>query len=178
VIGVLPPDAGFPDPAVPIYLPIATVPGLPWDDRDSGFGTGAIGRLRMGVDLTAPRHDIDRANREVREQVGANASKLEIGSLTAWYVGDVRTQLWVLMGAVGFVLLIALANVSNLLLARGEDRYRELALRAALRRGPGSPHTTAPGRGARAGSVRRSAGRWTGLRRGPSGSRWARRPGT
>ena len=76
-------------PAVPIYLPMATLSGLRWDDRDSGFGTGAIGRLRTGVDLTAARHDIDRANREVREQVGTNASKLEIGSLTAWYLGDV-----------------------------------------------------------------------------------------
>jgi predicted permease len=132
VIGVLPPGAGFPNPTVEFYVPMAALEGVPWDDRDSGFGAWAIARLEPGITLEAARQDMERVNREVRELAGPTAAKAEIGTLTSWYVGDVRAQLWILMGAVGFVLLIAIANVGNLLLARGEDRARELTVRAAL----------------------------------------------
>ena len=132
VIGVLPPGAGFPAPTVEFYVPMAAVAGVPWDDRDSGFGGDAIARLTPGVTLAAAREDMVRVNREVRDLAGPTASKAEVGTLTAWYVGDVGTRLWILMGAVGFVLLIAVANVGNLMLARGEDRARELTVRAAL----------------------------------------------
>lgn len=132
VIGVLPAETGFPNPQVEVYVPMATLPGLPWDDRDSGFGTQALARLRPGMTLAEARADMARVNREVVELAGKTASQAELSSLEAYYVGDVRGQLWTLMGAVGFVLLIAVANVGNLLLARGEDRYRELAVRSAL----------------------------------------------
>jgi putative ABC transport system permease protein len=132
VIGVLPPEAGFPNPQVEVYVPMATLAGLPWDDRDSGFGTDALARMRAGVSLAGAREDMARVNREVAQLAGKTASQAEVRSLESYYVGDVRGQLWTLMGAVGFVLLIAVANVGNLLLARGEDRQRELAVRSAL----------------------------------------------
>jgi putative ABC transport system permease protein len=137
VIGVLPPGAGFPSPAAEFYFPMAADGTLPWDDRDSGFGAWAIGRLKPGVTLEAARQDMERVNREVRELAGPTAGKAEVATLTSWYVGDVKAQLWILLGAVGFVLLIAIANVGNLLLARGEDRARELTVRAALGAGRG-----------------------------------------
>ncbi|HJR34522.1 MAG TPA: ABC transporter permease [Gemmatimonadales bacterium] len=137
VIGVLPPGAGFPSPAAEFYFPMAADGTLPWDDRDSGFGAWAIGRLKPGVTLEAARQDMERVNREVRELAGPTAGKAELATLTSWYVGDVKAQLWILLGAVGFVLLIAIANVGNLLLARGEDRSRELTVRAALGAGRG-----------------------------------------
>ena len=132
VIGVLPPGAGFPNPTMEFYIPMAAITGLPWGDRESSFGAWAIARLKPGATLETARRDMERVNREVRELAGPTAAKAEVGTLTSWYVGDVRVQLWILMGAVGFVLLIAIANVGNLLLARGEDRARELTVRAAL----------------------------------------------
>ena len=132
VIGILPPGAGYPSPAVQVYVPMASQPGLPWDDRDSGFGAEAIARLRAGLTLPAAEQDLARVNREMREAVGPTAVTAEPGTLSAAFVGEVQKPLWILMGAVGFVLLIAVANVGNLFLARGEDRHRELAVRAAL----------------------------------------------
>jgi len=132
VIGVLPAGAGYPGPAAEFYVPMATLDGLPWDDRDSGFGTSALGRLKAGVTLAGARDDFERVNREVREVGGPTTATAELGTLEARYVGEVRSQLWILMGAVGFVLLIAIANVGNLMLARGEDRARELTVRSAL----------------------------------------------
>jgi predicted permease len=132
VTGVLQPNAGFPTPAMQFYVPMATLSGLPWDDRDSGFGASAFGRLRATADFPAARQDMARVDREVAEAVGRTAPTAEVSTLTSWYVGDLRLQLWILMGAVGFVLLIALANVGNLLLSRGEDRSRELAVRSAV----------------------------------------------
>ena len=52
--------------------------------------------------------------------------------VSEFYVGDIRTPVWILMGALGFVLLIACANVANLLLARSETRSQELAVRGAM----------------------------------------------
>ena len=111
---------------------MAALSTVPWDDRDSGFGAWAIARLRPGMTLEGARQDMERVNREVRELAGPTAGKAELATLTSWYVGDVKTRLWILLGAVGFVLLIASANIGNLLLARALARGREMALRCCL----------------------------------------------
>jgi len=138
VIGVLAPGLGFPSPREDFYAPMGGLPRLPWDDRRSSFGTTGFARLAPGVTLESAARDLDRVGREVRSEEGPDVALPELRSLTSYFVGDADTQLWVLMGAVGFVLLIAIANVGNLLLARGEDRQRELALRAALGAGRAS----------------------------------------
>jgi putative ABC transport system permease protein len=132
VIGVLPPDVGFPDRDIAVYVPMGAVPGLPWDMRHSGFGARAIARLKPGLDFAATQRDLDRVGREVRETAGPTTELPEVQPLTTYYVGNVRTQLWLLMGAAGFILLIVIANIGNLLLARGEERQTELAVRAAI----------------------------------------------
>ena len=132
VIGILPPRAGYPSPEVHVYVSMTGLGGIPWEDRDSGFGASALARLRPGFTLAAAREDMERVNRELAAAVGPTAVKAELNTLTSLFVGDVKKQLWTLMGAVGFVLLIAIANVGNLFLARGEDRQRELTVRAAL----------------------------------------------
>ncbi len=139
VIGILDAGTGFPDPEVDLYFPLATLPAddVPWDDRNSGFGTDAVARLRPGVGIEEARNDLARVNREVAGLVGPKASSVEAISLDEYYLGSGRSQLWILLGAVGFVLLIVIANVGNLLLVRGEERHRELAVRAALGAGQG-----------------------------------------
>ena len=131
IVGVLPPGVGFDDPLIEIYFPMGSLPDLPWDDRDSGFGTRVFGRLKPGIDLRSAQRDLDRVGRNVRA-IAPTAALPEIRSLSQWYLGDVRGELRILMAAVAFVLLIAIANVGNLLMARAEERQRELSVRAAI----------------------------------------------
>jgi len=131
IVGVLPPEVGFDDPGIEIYFPMGSLSGLPWDDRDSGFGMRGFARLKPGVDLQSAQSDLDRVGREVRA-VAPTTPLPEIRSLSEYMIGNVQGQLRILMAAVAFVLLITVANVGNLLLARAEERQRELSVRAAL----------------------------------------------
>jgi predicted permease len=111
---------------------MGTIPGLPWEDRDSGFGTRAVARLTPGVTVRMAGEDLARVGREVRELHAEGAVLPEVRSASDLMVGDARTPLLALLGAVAFVLLIAIVNVANLELTRGEDRRHELAVRTAL----------------------------------------------
>ncbi|MEE8362201.1 MAG: ABC transporter permease, partial [Gemmatimonadales bacterium] len=133
IIGVMPPEFVFPSASTEIFLPMGFyAQSMCWDIRGCSQGSWALGRLKPGVTMAMAQADMDRVHRELEEREGARQARVELESLTEAYVGDVSSQIWILMGAVAFVLLIACANVASLLLARGEARRREIAVRTAL----------------------------------------------
>ncbi len=133
IVGVMPEGFGYPSSETELYVPMGVLaPTLPWDERESSFGTRAIARLAPAVSLERAREDMRRVGREVEELEGQAVAQPEVRWLADLLIGEVRAQLWILMGAVVLVLLVVCANVGNLLLARGEDRRREVAVRTAL----------------------------------------------
>ncbi len=117
-----------------VYIPMGQWGNTALQSRSVGLGLQGIGRLKPGVSLAQGQADLDRVTRRLAEAYpeanrGVGAA---VAPLKERLVGDVGPSLWMLLGAVGFVLLIACLNVSNLLLARATGRTREFAIRAAL----------------------------------------------
>ena len=130
VVGVLPRGEPWLDDG-DVFLPMVR-PATP--DRD-GFELNVLARMKPGVTLEAAKLDVDAIAARLREQypVEARGMGIEIESAERWVASDsLRRALWVLMGAVGFLLLIACVNLANLFLARGTGQSRERAMRAAL----------------------------------------------
>ncbi|MFP2911563.1 ABC transporter permease [Pyxidicoccus sp. 3LFB2] len=134
VVGVLPPGVEYPA-GTDVYAPLAPAPGG-WEAGRGARGFAVLGRLKPGVTLEAAQADLTRVAREMEvlypQNYKANNWSISVKSLEDEVVGNVRGTLWLLLGAVGFVLLVACSSVANLLLARAAARGREVSIRAAL----------------------------------------------
>ncbi len=135
IIGVLPPDRLM-ENDVSLLVPAVTDPQTPLWQRDAHMGR-AIGRLKPGVSIAQAEAEL----RSIREQEQIKAMypayksdwSVALTSLQEKYFPSrARPTLMTLMGTTAIVLLIACANVANLLLARGNARHKEMAIRAAL----------------------------------------------
>jgi putative ABC transport system permease protein len=129
VIGVMPADFRFPKADVDVWQ-VLTMNEPP---RRGPFYTSGIARLRPDVRIDELQANLATIAAGLRRRYpGPDAWRLDAVPLQDAIVGDVRAILYALLGAVGFLLLIATANVANLLLARAASRDREMAVRGAL----------------------------------------------
>src|SRR3954467_11165704 len=142
IVGIMPPGYDIHDERIDVILPLTIDPKTFPNRRGSHF-MYLIGRLKDDVTPGQAQADLDSMIKQWRALSGdqhaptppgpdGGGHMLQMQSLKRDMVGTIGTALWVLQGAVGFVLLIACANLANLILARAESRQKEFAIRSAL----------------------------------------------
>ncbi|MBA2303767.1 MAG: ABC transporter permease, partial [Acidobacteria bacterium] len=132
VIGVMPDEFMYPRPTTRVWLPLRIDPANP--GGRSSHSIHAIGRLAPGVDIVAARAELQTlmADWKARFPTVHTGHYLFIRPMLEDVAGTIRPALLLLLAATGFVLLIVCANVASIVLARGEARTREMAIRGAL----------------------------------------------
>jgi predicted permease len=138
VIGVAPPHFGEAS-KVDTWVPMGFKPDETAADARGGHYLNVVGRLRPSVNITSARAELELlAAQLARQYPDSNLGwGVTMSPILDYSVRDVRPILYTLLGAVGCVLLIACANIANLLLAQGAARGREMAIRAAVGAGRG-----------------------------------------
>jgi putative ABC transport system permease protein len=142
VIGIMKPEFRFPDERTAFWVPLQiraaqVTPG--------GFGPRAVARVKPGTDRATLVAQLEPLARRVQQRLGGPAPYVRIMErhrpivlpLREQLVGKIATPLWILLGTVGIVFLIACANVANLFTVRAENRRRDLVVRRALGAGRG-----------------------------------------
>ena len=130
VIGVLPAGTPYLDWA-DVFRPLVRAPNA----QRGSWELTAVGRLKPGITIERARRDLERVTQALGERHSETSRGMSgtLAPVTEVVAGEnTRRALWVLLGSVGFLLLIACVNLTNLLLAKAAGRTREIALRAAL----------------------------------------------
>ena len=132
VVGVMPPEFD-PYRELLAWVPMGYIADrVAWDDRSSSGGAEIFARLRASATPEGAQSELEAIGADIASEFGDDVGYGNLQPLRRWYLGDAERQAVILMAAVALVLLVACANVANLLFVRSEKRRGEIAVRASM----------------------------------------------